>query len=241
MGTDTEFKKYIYWLDRVQFDGLKDELRRAGMKTSKVLKTPCEVLKASGDTVRVAAPEIWSLLCKRQGSWYRESDRAGKLMLASARRLPEAFDPYLDAEIGESEFRPAQLPDTVELKRLVDDEAYRTRKPADWEKKGLKDSIMFKAFFTVTGFWGWGDNLDKHWLGHRANHANFLSKRFTTDIDGEAVPYSVTGNESVCSACVEFFNVVEKDSRKLVRACPGSVAFAGVERDRYYDVRPCHG
>ena len=89
---------------------------------------------------------------------------------------------------------------------------------------------------------GWhtrgGDNLKKHWLGHRANHANFLSKKVTTELDGEQVPYSVTGNEGVCSSCVEFFNVIEVDSRKLVRACPGAVTFGGAKRDIYYDIKP---
>jgi len=52
------------------------------------------------------------------------------------------------------------------------------------------------------------------------------------------VPYSVTNNAEVCSSCVEFFNVIGPRDRKLVRACPGSVVFAGLERETYYDVVP---
>lgn len=100
---------------------------------------------------------------------------------------------------------------------------------------------MFKLFFTVTRFWGYGDNLRKHWIGHRANHANFLAKKFTTELDGEQVAYSVTGNAGVCSSCAEFFNVVSPDDRKLVRACPGSVTFGAAQRDVYYDVKPVKG
>jgi hypothetical protein len=92
--------------------------------------------------------------------------------------------------------------------------------------------------FMFNRFWGIGDNLKKHWLGHRANHANFLSKKVTTEVDGEQVAYSVTGNESVCSSCVEFFNIIETDSRKLVRSCPGAVTFGGAKRDIYYDIKP---
>jgi hypothetical protein len=61
---------------------------------------------------------------------------------------------------------------------------------------------------------------------------------FTTKIDGEDVPYSVTENAGVCSSCAEFFNVVEDGSRKLVRACPGSVIFGGAPRNVYLDVKP---
>lgn len=90
----------------------------------------------------------------------------------------------------------------------------------------------------MTGFWRRGDNLARHWLGRRANHANFLAKRHATEIDGERGAYSVTGNAGVCSSCAEFFNVVAPDDRALVRACPGSVTIGGAERDVYYDVRP---
>ena len=57
-------------------------------------------------------------------------------------------------------------------------------------------------------------------------------------VDGEEVPYIVTENAGVCSSCAEFFNVVEDGSRKLVRACPGSVIFGGAERNVYLDVKP---
>jgi hypothetical protein len=79
--------------------------------------------------------------------------------------------------------------------------------------------------------------LKCYWLSHRANHANFVYKKITTEIDGEAVPYSLTKNKGVCSSCAEFFNVVNPDSRKLVRSCPGSIVFGGAPRDTYVDVR----
>lgn len=97
---------------------------------------------------------------------------------------------------------------------------------------------MFKILFTLTGFWGWGDNLKKYWLNHRANHANFLTHKYTTNIEGEEVPYSVANNAGTCSSCVEFFNIIEKDTRKLVCACPGAVTFGSAKRNIYYDVLP---
>ena len=82
------------------------------------------------------------------------------------------------------------------------------------------------------------DKLDRHWLGHRANHANFVAKEHTVELDGEDVPYSVTENASVCSSCAEFFNVTSSDSRKLVCACPGSAIFGGAPRDSFLEVAP---
>jgi hypothetical protein len=42
----------------------------------------------------------------------------------------------------------------------------------------------------------------------------------------------------VCSSCVEFFNIIDQNSRKLVRACPGAVYFSSVEAKKYYDIQP---
>jgi len=238
MKTQHDFQRHLYWLDKNDFNSIKGSLRLDGYKLRGALKTPCEVLSASANKVFYATPSVWSRLCVRQGSWYRASDKAGKTMLMSEHALPDYMNEYLDATLSDSDFTPESLPSNKQLNGLVESDAYTAQRPDGWEDIGVKDSVMFKAFFGLTGFWGWGDNLRKHWLTHRANHANFLTKDFTTQIDGEEVPYSISENSGVCSACVEFFNVSASDSRKLVRACPGSITFADVERDHYYDVKP---
>ena len=238
MKSSNTFSKYLYWLSKDELDQVKPGLKAAGIKLAAVLKTPCEVLKASGNKALYASPTVWSTICKRQGSWYRASDRAGKYMLISEQRLPASCDAYIDSEISANDFTPEKLPNTKQLVGLVESDEYTQQRPDGWEDTSVKDSVMFKMLFTLTGFWGWGDNLKSHWLNHRANHANFLSKQFTTEVDGEDVPYSITSNDGVCSSCVEFFNVVSQDDRKLVRACPGSITFANLERERYYDVKP---
>jgi hypothetical protein len=231
-------RRYLYWLPEGDFERAKSHLTRSGIRMTRAWYTPCQVLKAAGGEVVYARPEVWSGSCARQGSWYRESSRAGQYMLMSDRRLPAEFDRFLDAEIAESDFQPDALPDARQLAELVDSPEYRNNKPQGWERVGRSDAIVFKLLFTLARFWKRGDNLKKHWLGHRANHANFLTRRFTTEVEGERVPYSVTENASVCSSCVEMFNLIERDSRKLVRACPGSVIFAGAPRDTYLDVKP---
>lgn len=238
MKNKTTFSKHIYWMPESVFQHFKQNIKDTGFTLHKVISTPCETLRAKGNKIRYASPGIFSGMCNRQGSWYRNSDRAGKYLLVSEHRLPGEYHKYIDSTISETDFQPKELPDKQGLKSLVDSQDYQQSKPEGWENKSLIDSVMFKMLFSITGFWGRGDNLNRHWLNHRANHANFLSHQYTEEIDGEPVPYSVTGNDGVCSSCVEFFNIIDESSRKMVTACPGSVTFAGVNRNTYYDVIP---
>ena len=230
--------RFLYWFEEADFFRVKKQLVQQGFSVASTKLTPCQVMKASGKKVVYATPEVWSRMCVRQGSWYRDSRRAGQYMMMSEGKLPDAFDAFLDAEIARTDFIPDSLPSTDELQALVDSEIYQTEKPEEWEKKGVMDAVMFKILFTLTRFWKWGDNLRKHWLSHKANHANFLARHFTAEIDGESVPYSVVENSGICSSCVEYFNIIDDKQRKLVRACPGSVTFGGTERDVFLDVKP---
>jgi hypothetical protein len=233
-----KFVRYVYWVDDEDFGGMKDQLSMEGFSISSAKWSPCETLRASGRGVFFASPEVWSRSCFRQGSWYRQSKKSGKYLVVSELKLPLRFDRFLETEIKESDFMPVRLPTSEELQILVASECYQRSKPDEWEAVRKKERISFRVIFTLTGFWAPRDNFEKHWLTHRANHANFLCKRFTTEIDGENVPYSISENGGVCSACVEFFNLVGEDSRKLVRGCPGSVLSGKVKRRIYYDVRP---
>ena len=229
---------YLYWFDEVDFVRAKAQLVEAGRKVVSTQLTPCQVLKASGNKVVYATPEVWSRMCVRQGSWYRNSRRLGQYMVMSEGKLPETYDAFLDAEISQTNFKPDTLPTTSELVALVESSAYQDGKPEEWEAKTTMDAIMFKLLFSLTRFWKWGDNLKKHWITHRANHANFLARHFTAKVDGEDVPYSVSENAGICSSCVEYFNLIDDGSRKLVRACPGAVTFGGAKRDVFLDVKP---
>lgn len=228
---------YLYWLSQEEFDGARTILKKNGFSLSATLLTPCQVMRAKGNNVIYAPPSVWSRLCVRQGSWYRDSTKAGKTMLMSEKRLPKEMDSHLDATLDESEFQPDKLPGPAELEKVVESNAYQHGKPKAWEGIGWWDSFMFKSFFGLFGFWKRGETLKTFWLSHKANHANFVSKEYTTRINDEDVPYSLTQNNGVCSSCAEFFNVVSPDSRKLVRSCPGSIVFGGAPRDSYMDVK----
>jgi hypothetical protein len=230
--------RYLYWLAEEDFLWASRFLREQGFEVAPAVLTACQVLRASEKRVVYAPPDVWTRMCNRQSSWYRESHRKGQTMMMSAKKLPAEMERFLDAELAPTDFQPERLPGRDELQRLIDSNAYQSRKPAEWEDVSWLDALGLKLLFSVTRFWRRGDNMKRHWLGHRANHANFLARRFVTDLDGEEVPYSVTDNDGVCSSCAEFFNVVAPDSRKLVRACPGAVIFAGAERHVYLDVKP---
>jgi len=231
-------KHHLYWLEEKEFKAARDLLQANAYRLSSTLLTPCQVLKSRGKNLVYARPAIWSRICVRQGSWYRDSERNGQFMLMSDHRLPREMDRFLDSEMSVSGFLPEELPAENELQEIVASKEYQRQKPKAWEKIWLKDSVIFKILFGLTRFWGKGDNLKKYWLHQRVNHANFLSRQVTTELDGEQVPYSVSENAGVCSSCVEFFNVVESSSRKLVRSCPGAVIFGGSQRDTYYDIKP---
>jgi len=236
--TDKQLERHLYWLEEGDFLWVRDWLRDQGYKVAAARLTPCQVMRATDKRVYYAAPSVWSFMCNRQGSWYRTSKRNGQYMMMSEERLPEKMDRFRDAELSVSDFQPDRLPNREELAEIVAATEYQEGKPDDWEGIGLTDTVMFKTFFTANGMWGLGDNLKKHWIGHKANHANFLAKRYTTEIDGEEVPYTVTDNDGVCSSCAEFFNVNSPDSRKLVRSCPGSVTFGKAPKEVFVDVNP---
>jgi hypothetical protein len=208
-------------------------IRLAGSKL-----TPCETLRMSVDKAIYASPSVFNRMCVRQGSWYKNSERNGKYLVLSPVKLPGELEIYLDAEISESNFVPDKLPSNSELIGIVESIQYKDKRPEQWEKKTIFDAIMFKVFFTINRQWGWGENLKTYWLSHKANHANFVANKVTTEIDGENVPYSISENAGVCSSCVEFFNIVNKDQRKLVRACPGSITFGGAKKDIFLDIQP---
>lgn len=234
----TKFSKYVYWMAAEEWRPAKKQLIQLGYSISAAKLVPCKILKASGKKLMVAPPSSWSRFCYRQGSWYRESPQNGKYVLVSGQRLHPNFDRFLDARITESDFMPASLPSEAELEKLVASPCYQDQKPAGWEKVRRHERIMLRLVFTLKGFGKWHETFDTYWLAHRANHANFLCKQFTTEKDGQTIPYSISENRGVCSPCAEFFNLINKNSRKLVRACPGAIISGVAKHGPFYHVQP---
>lgn len=155
----------------------------------------------------------------------------------SENRLPREMGVHLDAILEQSNFQPETLSGQAELEQIVESDACQTVKPKDWEGIGWGGAFMSKSFFVCLRFWKRGETLKTFWLGHKANHVDFVSKKYTTRFDDEDVPYSLTQNNGVCSSCADFINLVSPDSRKMFRSCPGSIVFGGAPRGSYLDVR----
>ncbi|RMD52284.1 MAG: hypothetical protein D6828_06015 [Nitrospirae bacterium] len=235
---ENRFKRFVYWLNGSDFLLMKSRLKDMGIELKEAKKAACESLRASYKKVYVTPPWIWERKCVRQSSWYRVSKKAGMYMVVSSEELPIEFKKFLEAVITESEFHPNTLPTQEGLRELVNSPCYQENRPDEWERVSLYEKVLFKVLFTITGFWKWGESCKKYWLTHRANHANFLCKRYTVNINGEEVPYSISENAGICSACLELFNIIGEDNRKLVRACPGAIIAGGLKRWVYYDVKP---
>lgn len=235
------FERYVYWFSRQDFAVARKKLKVLGYRLGRIGLVPCKILRAADNKVLYAPPGAWSAFCYRQGSWYRESERKGQYVLVSEKQLPAMFDPHLEAHIRESDFMPATFPTGEEMEQLVASPCYQELKPQGWEKVRVHERIMLRVVFALTGFGKWRENFYTHWLPHRANHANFLCKKYTTELDGVQVPYSISENRSVCSPCAEFFNLVAKRDKKLVRACPGSIISGVAKRGLFYEVRPLSG
>lgn len=229
---------YIYWIPEADLPVIEKELHEDGFTVRRAQRSACQVLKAADKTVWIAEPLIFHRTCKRQGSWYRRSRRAGQTLLVSARPLGGTAAKYPDVEIAETDFTPESLPGDEEIAELVASEEYQNNKPPEWEMTGFKDAIVQKLLFTILGIWKRGDSLKKYWPSQCAVHANFLKQSYTVELDGEAVPYSVANSAGICSSCVETFNLISPETRKLVAPCPGSINFGGSKKDVYVDVRP---
>lgn len=232
---------YLYWIPANEFRAASNIVRDMGLNLSGSRMTPCETLRVAPGRAIYATPQVFKRMCTRQGSWYSASKRDGHFLLLSPVRLSAELDCHLDAELKESTFQPETLPTKEELQSLVTSPEYTGQRPNEWEQVKAIEGVMMKLFFVFNRFWGLRDSLTKHWLTQRANHANFLAAKFTTTVDGEEVAHSVSENAGVCSSCVEFFNIISPDARKLVRACPGAVTFGGAERDVFIDVQPIRG
>ncbi len=237
-ATPPSDQRFVYWMPPEAFTRVRDALMLHGYSFTPAILTPCQALRSQGRRLVYTAPEKWSGFCNRQGAWYRDSHRNGDWMLVSDHELPKPAAQHLDTRLAPSDFSPESLPTQTELEQLLAEPDYNRAKPAAWERLSRLDAPMFKIFFSLIGIWRRGDNLKRHWVGHRANHANFLTRRFTARVDGEDVPYSVTENRGVCSSCVQFFNLMRPRERKMVRSCPGAITFARARRNLYYDVRP---
>ena len=226
--------KYVYWLFPEPFRQVEKALV---LRESR--KAVCVPLARNVEAGCVR-PEAWGQyeICKRQMSWYFRSRFAGKYLVVSSSDLAD-HGLVPETIITATDFKPGALPDEEQKKAMIARSSYQEAKPLGWEDIQEDGSLAGAQWQRVMGLGG--VPFERLFLTHCANHANFLEPAYYVEKDGEKVPYSIGKTKEVCSACMEFYNIIGAGSaRKLVVPCPGSVLFAGLAANRYFEVAAAH-
>ncbi len=224
------YKKHIYWLTKDEEERLRDELaaRNIRLKSAKgIVCTPLDEI----NKITSVAPEVWDDTCKRQGSWYRTSEKNGLYLIISSFELVD-YEEQKAATITESDFVPPSLANLDDKNALVQDSSLKKRVPDDWLRPGDIEKRIYLRWAKRLG----SDvkDYDFLYLSHTANHANFINPQFFIQDGKEIIPYSIDKSAHLCSCCVEMFQVLGgKYKKKLVAPCPGATIFARLKPDRY--------
>ncbi len=231
------YRKYVHWVPPDRFADVSEALSGMGARIAETGKAACLGL-SKRIPLAVVTPKNWDRfeLCKRQFSWYWASRFAGWYLVVGDDPLDGiGLSPH--AEITRRRFRPPSLPKAGngDRRRLIDRESYRNAAPARWEEieemKGEKGAKWLRRMGIR------GESYEALFVHHCANHANFIEPLYFIEEEGETVPYAIGRTAQVCSACMEFFDIIGHAFRKkLVVPCPGAVLFAGMAANRYYEV-----
>jgi hypothetical protein len=230
-----EYKKYTYWLEEKEFYGLECRLRERGLELVEAKNAACSPL-SKGVEVGFVPLEAWgeNPFCKRPSSWYKASPFAGKILVVSSFELKEYHFPP-ETIIRESDFQPSNLPDREGKIKLIEQESYQQLKPTEWEDIDAEGPELHNQWLRMMGLRE--VSYEELFITHCANHANFIEPTYFIIEENEPVPYSIDKTSHICSACLEFFNIIGANFRKkYVVPCPGAVLYAGMITNRYYEV-----
>lgn len=182
-------------------------------------------------TTCVVPPSVWGeyVFCRRQLSWYSVSPRKGQTLIVSHQDLDKyGLEPSL-VITDAADFQPQHLPTQEEIRILAQSPVFLSLRPEDWDRI---DSEAFHQWMSVMGLKD--RDPEDLLISHSANHANFISSRYSAEYNDRATPYSIGPTREVCSACVELYGLIAPDRPKLVTPCPGAVRFAGLNPNQYY-------
>lgn len=226
-------KRHTYWLAEAELRELERRLATRRPRLTPIRGVPCKGLNDVADASFVA-PEVWDQVCRRQGSWYRGSPKAG-LFLVVADEPVDGLEERLETTVEPCDFSPPRLAGERDALEMAGSDAFARRVPEGWARVAEREAGYWRRLLANVGAEG---GLDRRLVIHSANHANFIEPRFRVDSGGAAAPYSIARTADVCSACVELFNILgDEFPVKYVMPCPGFVRYAGGEADRYLLVR----
>lgn len=229
--------KYAYWASPDVAAALGGVLKRQGRYVFKVRKAVCIPLAPKNELCFVP-PEAWHTyeFCRRQYSWYETSPFYGQTLIVSDTELAEIEHPPETIITRKPDFVPPSLPDELQKQSLTRSPGYLEQKPPAWEDIDSEDPQKHERWLRIMGQ---GDrNFKDLFSWHCANHANFIQPRYALTTENADAPYSIGPTSTVCSACLEFYNIIGRlHPVKYVVPCPGAVLFAGLEKNVYYEVR----
>ncbi len=235
MGEIKEYKKYTYWLHEKEFHDLGNRWKKQGLNPAEAKSAACDPLSREVE-IGFVPLEAWGKnpFCKRPSSWYKASPFAGKILVISSFDLQE-YHVNPQTIIRECRFRPSKLPHREEKLKLVDQQRYQQSRPGEWEDIDAEGPELHNQWLRAIGLRG--VSFEELFITHRANHANFIEPAYFILEENEPVPYSIDKTSHICSACLEFFNIIGANfRRKYVVPCPGAVLYAGMITNRYYEV-----
>ncbi|HUU40505.1 MAG TPA: hypothetical protein VMW42_06180 [Desulfatiglandales bacterium] len=176
------------------------------------------------------APEVWNETCRRQGSWYRSSDKNGLYLIISPQEL-KGFEQFKQAVITGSDFLLPEPATRKHKQEMVEDEEFKRLVPEEWYQASDIEKRLWTRWAKRLGS---NEDWDSLFLTHTACHANFISPRFFIESDGLKIPYSIDSSANLCSCCLELFQIIGNNwQRKLVAPCAGAVVFARLPKDKY--------
>lgn len=233
------YKRFTYWMDKREFLEVQNRLIKQHIDLYETRKAICLAL-SNKVQIGYVAPYAWSNfdICRRQLSWYETSRFAGQYLVISKSDICNfGIDMKPSTIISKPFFRVKQMekPNNEEIYKLAAKEKFQKLCPAvfkDIDSIGENSKSNWLKIMGIRGI-----TYNELFVFHCANHSNFIDPEyFIEDADG-AIPYSIGPTKQICSACLEFFNIIgENSKRKLVIPCPGAVLFAGMTVNHYYQV-----
>jgi hypothetical protein len=216
MKTDSAYRKFIYWLAPGRSGETIGELLKSKKRIHNAKHHPCEALYPRRDLALVG-PGTWDLRCRRQGSWYRASQRSGWSLLVSNTPLD---DLPLWGTLTLEAFEPPRTATDRDVMEMISDPRTPELLPLEWgifspwERQAIHEFLLQEDM---------DRSLQEVFCYYTANHLNFVFPRFFVSREGHAVvPYSIHKTAMVCSACVELFGVLgDAYPLKYLVPCPG--------------------
>ena len=163
-----EYKKHIYWLTEDEEARLRDKLARRDIQLKSARGIVCTPLDHINKITSVA-PDVWDETCKRQGSWYRTSEKAGLFLIIISFDL-EGYKARKAATIIESDFVPPRLATLKEKKALARDVELERRLPPEWNQVSDREKGIYLRWARRLG--SDVEDYEFLFLAHTANHAN---------------------------------------------------------------------